>query len=274
MEFTEVILDNVSKLGVILVGVKNSDSKFHNHAELYSIWADLYMMWKWWSKIGCDYTIITDLTENPPDNIFNKLFNEGNFDIKFKTFITDQKNKIKPLSDIITVLRDYKFKYSRVCLYYSGHGLNGNIYIPQAISIIEIFSILDPVNKDFKGMIILDCCHGDNLFLPYCYDEKEKKFLLEEDRKTKEILESKSNWMILAASSSEALSFCSAFGSKFTIDLIKKFEQKIRHFKEFSKLGPIRSNKLPITNLLWSWIFGISEIEIKFSNGVIDFEVK
>lgn len=128
--------------------------------------------------------------------------------------------KIQSLSDLLAALHNIlstKEKYGfddRLILYYSGHGVNNNILLPndEELSFYDFRDIiLYYLNPTVEIFWILDCCNPQGLQLPYKFSLSSQMFML---NCTKKFFPHR--MMVLTSAESTQKSISTSTGSTFT----------------------------------------------------------
>lgn len=142
-----------SNYDVILIGFK-----YNGENELPGAIIDLWIANKFFIKNGYKPIIFTDIiNSNQYDNFLDTA-----------TIINDN------LEIILTNLNNPIG--NKLILYYTGHGRNNNILLPNGVefSINKIKKILDRLECN-KYLYIFDGCHIGNINFPYYYDKPSNK---------------------------------------------------------------------------------------------------
>jgi len=167
------------------------------------------------------YKFMKDITNIPSDSILiltdmdkqilppgiSEWVAEGIVDLDIMDFMTTEPKyhaivSYEEIIDNITLKLSEK-KYTKIILYYSGHGSNGKLDLPnkshisiQKIRELFLFNsyyysekgsepdngismISDSILQNYRDVfIILDCCNGSDLDLPFYLDIPSKRFKL------------------------------------------------------------------------------------------------
>lgn len=196
----------------VLIGFEYQDNNMHDTSTFPGTIVDLHRVYKFCGMSGMNVVIITDITrEKFPEGIMEPI-TSGSINpsiMSFMSTVSSDMKKIKTgkelLQTLINVLHIHS-KEDKFFIYYSGHGVNSGITTPnnERIEYLDFRKIITTHTCDKSQiMIVLDCCHPTNLFLP-C---------------TLHIAENKSNKLLDKISSSA--------------DVIKSIKQKTRfHINE------------------------------------------
>jgi len=158
---------------------------------------DLYKAYKMVKKIGCDRIIVTtDISENIKSSPVQNAIVRHVVDNDILEFISMLKNnnqhhQYQNLKNLTETWENILEDSTHVFLYYTGHALDGKILLPKIETIVSPISskgesigfitirnmIIYKAVEDADMFIILDCCNGSNLNLPF----KLQYSLLDED---------------------------------------------------------------------------------------------
>lgn len=164
-----------NKALAILIGFEYNENKLTGSI------IDLYLGYRWCKRYNYKVCIITDIKVKSEEywknnrELLDKAINEEIVDkdiIKFtenieKIYIINKEKEFKLyIREIIkNIIYDNK-----LIIYYSGHGVNDNILLPDK-SQIAFISFRDIIIKNIRGDVeifwILDCCNATGLNLPY-----------------------------------------------------------------------------------------------------------
>jgi hypothetical protein len=247
---------------------------------------DLYNAYNWCERFGCKSYIITDIDNSNYIGNFNR---DNNIDIcsfynniKSKVVINSSDDMISNITNILS----HGIIDNKLIIYYSGHGVNDSMVMPDN-KLLRFVSFRDSIlnNTDTKVEIfwILDCCNPHGLKLPYKLDNDNKFTLSSTDV---EFFEHRI--LLITSSESNEKSIATKNGSLFskylfqilesldntnittiTVDknrnlrrLIGNIRSSIRKMHTgFSQTVSIYSSYI-IDPILWMWIGSTSNYDI------------
>jgi hypothetical protein len=112
-----------------------------------------------------------------------------------------------PEIDFLSLLHDPE--ETRVLVYFSGHGKNGAIRLPDG-SFFPLERVTHHTSPRTEVVVVADCCNASTLDLPFVYsDERWSRVLPPSSRDTKRILS-------FTSSQHNESSYTSVHGSRFT----------------------------------------------------------
>lgn len=155
---------------------------------------DIYLAYNHAESIGCSSLVITDNTEKEINSYIEKMIVEGVIDVNIGTFISELSNKqelyhFRDVKNLLNILREKTINSVNVFIYYSGHGLNGDLIFPcythRGLYYEEILTsnvslsvllntISSSMNKNGEIFLLLDMCDSNVVKLPYIYISDSK----------------------------------------------------------------------------------------------------
>ncbi len=175
---------------------KNDENKI-NQEKLSSSYIDLFRVHKYFTEIGCkSIYILTDLINDLNDESILHLLLNRNLSVDIRSFLSELRNnnqyrevktKIDLLRNIEELLKLVTEK-KRIFIYYTGHGSENNILLPN-LEYLDVSDLHKEVlNKSEKNLLIhnlisntqisyelfyfFDCCAVSTLFLPFKWDNR------------------------------------------------------------------------------------------------------
>lgn len=234
---------------------------------------DLYLMYKWCETLNYDIHVVTDITDEKItlnkdiiSKAIKKQFCDNGIYVFFRQFrgtIALNTNNFSRSLDNIPKVSDNK-----LLMYYSGHGGNNCIKLPDGSKYTTHKlkqTILNKVNNDGEIFWIMDCCNPSGLNIPYKLSNN--KFVLQNDQwhfTTQKII-------LFTSSTGHQKSFALPFGSRFTQQLLFLFHENITNIQHLC--NTINKNLISQTNeskykqtvtayssyvidpIVWSWIY-------------------
>lgn len=161
--------------------------------------ADLTQAYKWCRSFGCVINILTDINH---DRLINAMH------VKDSRTLTDNIVKIlnKGIPD------------GKLIIYYSGHGLNDSMVLPDR-TLLPFVDFRDIILNNIQPYVeifwVLDCCNPNGLHLPYKLEGN--RFVLSPDKiqcVTQPIL-------LITSSEAKEKSIATKTGSVFTLHLFR-----------------------------------------------------
>ncbi len=175
---------------------KNDENKI-NHEKLSSSYIDLFRVHKYFTEIGCkSIYILTDLINDLNDESILHLLLNRNLSVDIRSFLAELRNnnqyrEVKTKIDLLRNLEELLklvAENKRIFIYYTGHGSDNNILLPN----LEYLNVSDlhreVLNKCEKNLLIrnlisnteisyelfyfFDCCAVSTLFLPFKWDNR------------------------------------------------------------------------------------------------------
>ncbi len=254
---------------VIIIG-------FEYKEDLKSTITDIYQAYSFYRDIGYNIHIASDIEHaiNPEDT--SSLLISNTVDEYFLDFISNKFDKIRTLvkdsNEFITFIKQIKVPDSNLIFYYTGHGVDGKLQLPNNELLGDIVlndMIIDLVgNKvDSKILAIFDCCDPHGMYLPFKYNINTEQLDLEIDRTVQFYL---TEIIIITSSDIHEKTIAIYNESLFTKYLFKLFRDKTETYDydniiKYVKKG-IKENdgkvtpgnvsifsSSPILSTLWTW---------------------
>lgn len=164
-------------IAAILIGFE------YNIDQLTGTFIDLFRAYQWSSSFidWRNIYLLTDITEVTVEHQLLTAVNKGivsQLILKFYAKIKNEIRIIQSQSELILVLSEIlKKSFSKLVIYYSGHGVrkNENSYLllpngqlfPFSDFLTDILRYVDTYTEIF---MILDCCNPHGLLLPYKFN--------------------------------------------------------------------------------------------------------
>jgi len=147
---------------VILIGFRYSTNV------LPTVTIDLYRAYRYFKELTTDLTYITDMKPiiYPTNMIELSETSEIGGDIA-EFLETDNTKRAHNKDELIKAMGGSDAE--RVVIYYSGHGVDGNLLLPDDthLSSLTFRSIITKAYPKASFFIITDCCNATGLSLPY-----------------------------------------------------------------------------------------------------------
>jgi hypothetical protein len=144
---------------------------------------DIFHSYNWCDSFNCDIYIITDVDYNINKSNIIQGINNNIIDKNIHFLDTHPKiiinNSLDLCSNIKTIL-NYGIPDNKLIIYYSGHGINNNMLMPNNtyLSFDNFKSlILSDISSSVEIFFILDCCNPNGLSLPYKLDDNYFKLV-------------------------------------------------------------------------------------------------
>jgi len=253
---------------------KNEPKNNSQFGKLEGSLFDIYTAYMHFTDLGYEIYTMTDIIEN---YISLRTIREN--DPKMKDFLQylSDKTFVKNISldnfqnSLKNILCKGDDKY---IIYYSGHGINGNILLPNddKLPMSDFLKIISMYTKpNTQIFIILDCCDVTNLFLPFEFKNNKFKYS-EESNLFEQII------MLISSSRGNEKSISTFEGSIFTKFFFEKKEtfninkciqsltdEISRDIQNIIKEGNLSNNcQIPNISLytsyitfpiIWPWVF-------------------
>lgn len=195
---------------------------------------DLYSARKLAISLGySEIHSLTDVEQNIDPMVANSLMSThiGPDILRF----IDAYTPVGDLHDAFMEILDESQRHPRCLFYFSGHSVNGDLIIPGggAITPVELRSRLSMFDDT---TIILDCCYGPDLSLPYIL--KDGEF-----RRVEHISErfySECRMTLITSTSGDERTVSSRHGSVFTSILVASHTEGLNVVMERMKNHPYR----------------------------------
>jgi hypothetical protein len=170
------------RYGVLLIGFEYVLSD--RWKTLPGISTDLYQVYSYVKNITKNIMLFTDIDQDYNTSILQRAILDGYVDSGLLSFIEDIKDRKQHTLYSSTVKNSYTVNnfdqtvtnfvagLDRLIIYYTGHGKNGDIILPDNthVSLIYLKELMcENVNQDCQIILILDCCESNGLNLPYQY---------------------------------------------------------------------------------------------------------
>jgi len=277
------------KYGSLLIGFEyiRSNSAENTHENLWKplpgIPVDLYQAYSHSKTISKNILVFTDINKDYHTSILKRAILEGYVDSNLLSFIEDIKEKKHhqlynskkingyDMNNFDTVISKFVQNIDRLFIYYTGHGKNGNMILPDytQVSLDYLKDLISKYsNKKCECVIILDCCESNGMSLPYQYKKLDQDNNTNIDKKPlkgfKLVHKNFIHQHILCLSSSQLTENSSATrsGSIFTrifFDYMNKNKNKPIRLDNLMEYLYINNEGTTIyysytnLNLLWSW---------------------
>jgi len=256
--------------------------------ELPGIVIDIYRIYqiaKRWHTIysSLDLFIITDIQKDEAIRFLKTALLSGIVDEKILSFIQDRYNDNTLIfytdkSQLLGMLRDQCYKESRIFLYYTGHGKNGNFVLPNSdyVSLNEIRGrIVSKSNPDADIFIVLDCCNATNMNLLYQYNGDKWVF-----NKSENIEYVSQNLILITSTLPDEESVATETGSIFTYILYEILLERIKDldivYKKISdaciekiNIHPSIYSSYGYEKKIWDWVVGDNLLPIKYDENMM-----
>lgn len=169
----------------------------YTHEKLPSTINDLSLMSDWCQSFSCNTHIITDIYF--PQEQYTKIHSISDLSLAIHTILSNKE----------------KFQFDdRVIIYYSGHGINNNILLPnnEELPFCDFRDIiLYYFNPNVEIFWVIDCCNPQGLQLPYKFSLSSDTFML---NCTKKFFSNR--MFVLTSADSTQKSISTSSGSTFT----------------------------------------------------------
>lgn len=240
---------------------------------LYGSIFDLYTTYQHFKKLNYKIKIITDIIDNYIDceiGSIQKYFGNEMIDEMFFDELLKNKRNIKiNNNNFISILEDYIDPFcEKNLVYYSGHGKNGKMILPDNKKIAFQY-FLDSFNLKLKQrsqlFFIFDCCESGNLLLPF--EIKNNIFHLKNENYYYHYI-----FLITSSYLGNSFSIATQYGSLFTKLFFKEknnydIDSNIQLIKKETtkKLYELKNNDLELNvsvyssyiffPIFWTWVF-------------------
>lgn len=183
---------------------------------------DIYNAYNWCNSFNCDNYIITDTDydKNKP-NIVSGIKN-NNLDINIHSIDTYPKIIINNSDDLcsnIKTILNYGVSDNKLIIYYSGHGVNNNMLMPNNtyLSFNDFKNvILSNTNSSVEIFLILDCCNPNGLSLPYKLDDNYFKLVNDPNKLFNNIDFISHSILLITSANENEKSLATIYGSVFS----------------------------------------------------------
>lgn len=281
---------------VILIGFEYNNLHNPDIDFLPGIPIDLYQVYSFIKNIpGEKYktdniTVFTDIKKDYKTKILKNAIIEGIVDSGLLSFFED----IKELNQYVefksqnyynnfehTIKSLFSNTNDKICIYYTGHAINENIIFPDGslYSFSRLVKFISKCsNKYTEIMIIMDCCNGIGLNLPYVLNDNIYRltygkhiFVLPK---------------IICISSSTKMekSLATKNGSLFTRNLFQLLSNELNIslrdlLNKINRLKHINLQKVtihasyPTLKIIWGWFYGYAPISVTIDSDTSSIEV-
>ena len=263
--------------------------------ELPGIIIDLYKIYLFCKSFGSIETIriVSDITVEESVTTLSSPALTGIVSPGIISFIGDRKKddtllEYKSEEDFRGILSVYYSEEDKVMFYYTGHGIRNGIQLPKH----EFLKYTDLKNLIFKTiepraecLIILDCCHCNDLSFPFILEDQNWKLIHDTDFTT-------INCVLITSTQEQEESNASVDGSVFTTSLMDIFHQaqdlnwvSIKDYlinqvnEKLAKNDEDTTVKKQTVNLyctkphiheLWKWLLGVPVLNVELdSNNIL-----
>lgn len=261
-------------------------------AKLPSSLIDIYHIYNWMDSVGYSTNIFSDcLSTDNNIELIKSAINIKIADIKFLNFDFNLINYVSNKHQLIENLRKVlitKQESKKICIYYTGHGEDGSILLPNSEK-IDLSELQEHIYSFFSEQTeffwILDCCYPGNMNLPYKLEKNQFKFQGLASR----FLTNPT--LVLSSSETKEPSVATKYGSLFTRFLANdlsnmsrpiiknknKYNRNLRRIcsrliteirkihVEYSQTVSVYSSYL-FDPILWFWITGFDDIVFDYES--------
>jgi hypothetical protein len=247
------------KYGILLIGFEYKGTDKWN--TLPGIPVDLYQAYRYFNHITKNILVFTDITQDYRTSILKRAILDGYVDSNLLSFIEDTKDKNQYTQYISTqkggynnnnfdpTIIDFIKGVDRLVFYYTGHGKEGNIILPDDtyVSLDYIRDLLiNHTGKKCQILSLLDCCQSSGMKLPYVISNGLYKLNCVNTITEKEII-------CISSSGIRNDSSATHTGSVFTRKLFGYLSNTIIPLSRLNKYGFIYST-YPTIKILWGWV--------------------
>lgn len=213
--------DSKTSIGVIIIGFKYIDHEIQ--CTLY----DIFRIYDFYTSLGYPCYVLTDLANFGFDkNIYNTIL-RNHVDQKLIDFI----DQIKRTPSWYKYTYDYSTlktnilglpKFDLCITYYSGHGRKRGIELPAGdiLNYVSFRTLLSDRIKD-ELIMIMDCCHVNNMGLLYGYEDNMSRCYFSTIEDIHTVKFSKPYVLIIASSDTSQKSAANRYTSLFTKYLLE-----------------------------------------------------
>jgi hypothetical protein len=218
---------------------------------------DLYRSWKYFNQNNFNISIITDICRITGEINLSNWYKDNQSVIHL----------VKNYNDFFGVINRYNHPDDcRTILYYTGHGVDEGLVLPDgnSFSFITLHKILSKKMSDRDEIYyILDCCYPNSINLPFHLANniwnlvgKENKYFRE---KVMVITSSEGNKESLMKDSGSLFSriffqlISLVFKRKKSRNLTRFLRIINKHLKEYNQVTNIYSSHI-VEPILWSWL--------------------
>jgi hypothetical protein len=249
---------------------------------LPGIIVDLYQIFTLFNKADTNIKVITDIVRDPKSKFLQQAILDDLCDanvLDFIEVIQDKKYYVEysSLTTFKDIVAETCKKQNQLFIYYTGHAKGGDLIMPdgQIIGMLEFRDlILHNCSKHAEIFIIMDCCRGTGLNLPY-YLKKSVYRLTHQPNK---IFPSQ-KIICISSTMADQDSAATLNGSFFTRSLYKLLLNKSNRYKYLPNVltylvdecssqheqTAVVHSSYPNLKMLWSWLYIPSELTISFN---------
>lgn len=258
---------------------------------LPGIIVDLYQIFTLFNKANTDITVITDIIRDPKSKVLQQAILDDLCDanvLDFIEVIQDNKHYVEysGLDNFKKmVIASCKHK-QQLFIYYTGHAKGGDLILPDG-QIIKMLDFRDLILKNCAKyaeiFIIMDCCRGTGLNLPYYL----KKAVYRLTHQPAKIFPSQ-KVVCISSTMSDQEAGTTLNGSFFTRSLYKLFLSKSKKYKYLPNVLPYLVDECssqheqtavvhasyPNLKMIWPWLYTPSNLSISFNPDIYLIVVK
>jgi hypothetical protein len=279
------------KKAAILLGFAYS-----GESALPGIHIDLYRMYECCRKAQFDFIhVVTDIasigTTHEDVDAVQDLITQHEVGQDIYVFVEELERKgilsrYSGVSNLVSKIMDCAKRADNVLFYFTGHGKDRSLQLPQGNSLTfdRLFSTLFwNSTQEHQIFVVLDCCHNDNIHMPFVLEEE--RFKLRPVTSYTENEEKRNYFqgdiLCLVSSLSSQKSYTSPQGSVFTQVLSKCLANKEQKCSSIVSAINAQSKKMgtearvysssPCLYRLWPWVFRRSSLDffLDFDNNVV-----
>ena len=238
---------------------------------------DIFNAYNWCDAFNCDIYIITDVDYNINKSNIVQGINNNNIDKNIHFLDTHPKILIQSDYDLCTNIKtilNYGVPDNKLIIYYSGHGINNNMLMPNNsyLSFDNFKSvILSNIPSSVEIFCILDCCNPNGLSLPYKLDNNYFKLVNNFDNINDKIDFIQHSMLLITSANENEKSLATIYGSvfsKFLFEILTQMNKQYSLTLTDDKILINKNNNRNLRRLIGNIKSSIRKLHTGFSQSV------
>ena len=256
----------------LLIGFQYQDDP---EKYLPGILIDLYLAYQAVLKMSVDrFIMFTDIKSDLAVDLLRRALRDSVADTGVISFIEEARNKgfyrlYQDKANFIEQVSEIASDGNRIFVFYTGHGSNGDMLLPEDDSISMNYFRNIVVNNallEAQVFFLMDCCDNTNLSLPWKLEGTDYKI-------QENFTPCRADVICLTSDNGRGDAHITEKGSPFSTSFFNNISKE----RLISKLVPIVDQQCsckqkmlcyssdPRLGVIWGWLLGLPDITCRFS---------